>query len=153
MSALYIAPLMKLYHMQAVALKTSLLSYVDDGTHPLRLILGQDHHKGVQPHPCAISQMSEAFKQKVKGTVTEINRHLLELTESFEPVASEAWPGARLMDRFPDQVIFDDCGALLEQDALEARKHDLFTILRNVRLSDDTVYCSVDASLPDNAQH
>jgi len=30
--ALYIALVMKLYHMQAVALKMSLLSYVDDGT-------------------------------------------------------------------------------------------------------------------------
>jgi len=57
------------------------------------------------------------------------------------------------MDRFPDQVIFDVCGSLLEQEALEARERDLFTFLRNVRLSDDTVYCSVDASLPDNAQH
>jgi len=57
------------------------------------------------------------------------------------------------MDRFSDQVIFDNCGSLLEQDALEAREHNLFTILRNVRLSDDTVYCSVDASLPDNTQH
>jgi len=41
----------------------------------------------------------------------------------------------------------------LEQDALDARECDLFTILRNVRLSDNTVYCSVDASLPDNMQH
>ena len=83
----------------------------------------------------------------------EIDRHLPKLTESFKPVASEARPGARLMDRFPDQVIFDDCGSLLEQDAVEARECDLSTILRNVRLSDDTVYCSVDASLPDNVQH
>jgi len=30
--ALYIAPVMKLYHMQAVALKTLLLFYVDNGT-------------------------------------------------------------------------------------------------------------------------
>jgi len=97
--------------------------------------------------------MSEAFKRKVKGTVMEIDRHLPELTESFEPVASEARPGTRLMDRLPDQVIFDDCSSLLEQDALEAHERDLFTILRNVRLSDDTVYCSVDASLPDNTQH
>jgi len=87
-------------------------------THPLRSILSQDHHKGTQPHPCAISQMSEAFKQKVKGTVMEIDRCLTELTESFEPVASEAQPGAQLMDRFPDQVIFDNCGSLLEQDTL-----------------------------------
>jgi len=57
------------------------------------------------------------------------------------------------MDRFSDQVIFDDCGSLLEQDALEAGERNLFTILRNVRLSDDTVYCSVDTSLPDNMQH
>jgi len=32
LSALYIAPVMKLYHMNPVSLKTSLLSFVDDGT-------------------------------------------------------------------------------------------------------------------------
>jgi len=78
-------------------------------THPLQLILGQVHHKGAQPYPCVISQMSEAFKRKVKGTVMEIDQHLPELTEFFEPVASKAWHDAQLMDRFPDQVIFDDC--------------------------------------------
>jgi len=140
-------------HLQKMAGRTNFRAATLSDTHPLRLILSQDHHKGAQPHPCAISQMSEAFKRKVKGTVMEIDRHLPELTESFEPVASEARPGTRLMDRFPDQVIFDDCGSLMEQDALEARERDLFTILRNVRLSNDTVYCSVDASLPDNTQH
>jgi len=64
-------------------------------------------------------------------------------------VASEAQPGARLMDRFPDQIIFDNCSALLEQDALEVHERELSTILSNVTLSDDTVYCSVDVSLPD----
>jgi len=83
----------------------------------------------------------------------EIDRYLPELTESFEPVASEAWPDARLMDRFPDQVIFDNYSPLLEQYALDAHKYNLSTILKNVRLSDDTVYCLVDASLPDNVQH
>jgi len=83
----------------------------------------------------------------------EINQHLPELTESFEPVVSEAQPGTRLLDRYPDQVIFDDCGPLLEQDALDAQERDQSTILQNARLSDNTVYCLVDASLPDNAQH
>ena len=32
LSALYIAPVLKLYHMNPVSLKTSLLSFVDDGT-------------------------------------------------------------------------------------------------------------------------
>jgi len=140
-------------HLQKMAGRANFWVATLSDTHPLRSILSQDYHKGTQPHPCAISQMSEAFKQKVKGTVMEIDRHLPELTESFEPVASEARPGAQLMDRFPDQVIFNDCGALLEQNALEAHERDLFAILRNVRLSDDAVYCSVDASLPDNMQH
>jgi len=140
-------------HLQKMAGRANFRAATLSDTHPLRSILSQVHHKGAQPHPCAISQMSEAFKRKVKGTVMEIDRHLPELTESFKPVASEARPGTRLMDRFPDQVIFNDCGSLLEQDALEAREHDLSTILRNVRLSDDTVYCSVDASRPDNMQH
>ena len=37
--------------------------------------------------------MSETFKQKVKGTVMEIDHRLPDLTESFEPCAPEAQPG------------------------------------------------------------
>jgi len=73
----------------------------------------------------------------------------------------EVWNGVetwrtnsnKLMERFPDQVMFDDCGPLLEQDALDDCKCNLSTILWNVRLSDNTVYCLVEASLPKNGQH
>jgi len=81
-------------HLQKMAGRANFRAATLSDIHPLRLILSQDHHKGTQPHPCAISQMSEAFKRKVKGTIMEIDRHLPELTESFKPVASEARPGA-----------------------------------------------------------
>jgi len=48
----------------------------------------------------------------------EIDRHLPDLTESFEPCAPEARPGARLMDRFSAQIDFDDCGHLEDDEAL-----------------------------------
>jgi len=69
-------------------------------------------------------------------------------------VSSQLFGCSKLLK--PERIIAVNIGrpgSLLEQDALEACERDLFTILRNVRLSDDTVYCSVDASLPDNTQH
>ena len=122
-------------------------------SHPLRSILGQDHHRGAQAHPCAISKMSEAFKRKVKGTVMEIDRCLPDLTESFEPCAPEARPGARLMDRFSAQIDFDDCGHLEDNEGLQARKNTHNDLLKEARRDNGAVYCSTDASLPDNTQH
>jgi len=52
-------------HLQKMAGCANLRAATLSDTHPLRLILGQDYHKGAQP--------SEAFQQKVKGTVMEIN--------------------------------------------------------------------------------
>ena len=60
-------------HLQKMAACANFRAATLSDTHPLRLILSQDHHKGTQPHPFAISQMSEAFKRKVKGTVMEID--------------------------------------------------------------------------------
>jgi len=60
-------------HLQKMAGRANFRPATLSDTDPLRSILSQDHHKGVQPHPCAISQMSEAFKRKVKGTVMEID--------------------------------------------------------------------------------
>ena len=60
-------------HLQKMAGRTNFRAATLSHTHLLRLIISQDHHKGTQPHPFAISQMSEAFKRKVKGTVMEID--------------------------------------------------------------------------------
>jgi len=49
----------------------------------------------------------------------EIDRRLPDLTESFEPCAPEARPGARLMDRFSAQIDFNDCGHLEDDEALQ----------------------------------
>ena len=77
--------------------------------------------------------MSEAFKRKVKGTVMEIDRRLPDLTESFEPCAPEARPGARLMDRFSAQIDFNDCGHLEDDEALQASKNTLNDLLKEAK--------------------
>jgi len=46
------------YHLQKMAGCANFRAATLSDTHPMRLNLSQDHHKGVQPHPCAISQMS-----------------------------------------------------------------------------------------------
>jgi len=81
-------------HLQKMAGQANYQAATLSDSHPLQSILGQDYHKGAQAHPCAISKMSEAFKQKVKGTVIEIDCCLPDLTKSFEPCTPEAWPGA-----------------------------------------------------------
>jgi len=63
-------------HLQKMAGRANYQAATLSDSHPLQSILGQDHHRGAQAHPCAISKMSEAFKQKVKGTVMEIDRRL-----------------------------------------------------------------------------
>jgi len=97
--------------------------------------------------------MSEAFKRKVKGTVMEIDHRLPDLTKSFEPCAPEAWPGARLMDRFYAQIDFDDCGHLEDDDALQARENTLNDLLKEAKRDNGAVYCLTDASLPNSTQH
>jgi len=83
----------------------------------------------------------------------EIDRRLPDLTESFEPCAPEARPGARLMDRFSAQINFDDCGHLEDNEALQARESTLNDLLKEAKRDNGAVYCSTDASLPDNTQH
>jgi len=137
-------------HLQKMAGRANYRAATISDSHPLWSILGPDHHRGAQAHPCAISKMSEAFKQKVKGTVMEIDRRLPDLTESFEPCAPEARPGARLMDRFSAQIDFDDCGHLEDDEALQACKNTLNDLLKEAKRDNSAVYCSMDASLPDN---
>ncbi|KAF4611997.1 hypothetical protein D9613_003793 [Agrocybe pediades] len=82
----------------------------------------------------------------------EVDRHLPELTESFAPVAPEARPGVRLLDRFPDRVEFHGMEGLLDECSLEAYRTELNTVLTEAREQPGTVICAVDASLP-NEEH
>ncbi|KAF4613307.1 hypothetical protein D9613_011208 [Agrocybe pediades] len=82
----------------------------------------------------------------------EVDRHLPEHTESFAPVAPEARPGVRLLDRFPDRVEFHGTEGLLDERSLEAYRTELNTVLTEAREQPGTVICAVDASLP-NEEH
>jgi len=57
------------------------------------------------------------------------------------------------MDRFSAQIDFDDCGHMEDDEALQARKNTLNNLLKEAKRDNGAVYCSTDASLPDNMQH
>jgi len=99
--------------------------------------------------------MALALRDKVHGTIIEIENHHHELTEVFEPCARENLPGFRLMDRFAAQVSFNNFKMNMENKALSVtnRKIELGTLIDELKDNEHAVYCGTDASLPANIQH
>ncbi|KAF4614683.1 hypothetical protein D9613_002817 [Agrocybe pediades] len=139
-------------HLKKLAGRSNFRAATLSDTHPLRSILSEDHRKQASAHPLAISRLTPNQRLKVKGSLMEVDRHLPELTESFAPVAPEARPGVRLLDRFPDRVEFHGTEGLLDERSLEAYRTKLNTVLTEAREQPGTVICAVDASLP-NEEH
>jgi len=50
-------------------------------THPIRSLLSKDYVKQAEVHHCSVSNMASALRDKVHGTIMEIENHHHELTE------------------------------------------------------------------------
>jgi len=99
--------------------------------------------------------MAPALRDKVHGTIMEIENHHHELTEVFEPCTPENRLGFRLMDHFAAQVSFNDFKINMENEALSVtnRKIELDALIDELKDDEHAVYCGTDASLPANIQH
>jgi len=99
--------------------------------------------------------MAPAMRDKVHGTIMEIENHHHELTEVFEPCTPDNRPGFRLMDRFVAQVSFNDFKINMENEALSVtnRKIALDALIDELKDDEHAVYCGTDTSLPANIWH
>ena len=143
-------------HLRKLAERANYRIATLSDTHPIRSLLDEGNRKGASLHPLAIGLMSDALRQKTRGTVMEILQRLPELTEVFEPCAPEARPGQRLLDFYRDRVLFDhfEEGKHGGDEALALRKVHLGTILARAKDNPHSeVYAATDASLPQNPRH
>ncbi|CAA7268138.1 unnamed protein product [Cyclocybe aegerita] len=112
------------------------------GTHPLRSMMGERLLKQAKPHACSAALMTPAMRGKVKSTVMEVDKCVHTLTENFEPLAPEACPGDRLLDRFADCLRFD------EHNPTQDRRPSLNELIVNARADPLTVLAAADGSVP-----
>ncbi|PPQ95831.1 hypothetical protein CVT25_002003 [Psilocybe cyanescens] len=79
-------------------------------TYPVRAFLSRFNCGTIALHPTlSIQTMSEPEIFRTSGTLFESDTNVLALTETLLPMNPLSRPGVRLMDRFADQVHFDDC--------------------------------------------
>ncbi|KAJ2923685.1 hypothetical protein H1R20_g13405, partial [Candolleomyces eurysporus] len=134
LSALVIAPVMKLFRKRSSGLGCTLISYVDDGD----IIVQSDSHP---------------LRQKVvRDAITETSGKIHTLTEVFSPTAEGNTPGERLLDRHQGRVLFDEFDPKGE-DALPKRRTFLDTLQRQAAQQQGTVCCGKDCSVPKRTAH
>ncbi|CAA7268150.1 unnamed protein product [Cyclocybe aegerita] len=116
-------------------------------THPLHSMMGERLLKQAEPHARSAALMTPAMRGKVKSTVMEVDERVHTLTESFEPFAPKARPGDWLLDRFADQLHFDEC------DPTQDRRPYLDKLIAKARADPLTVLAATDHSVPQSNQY
>ncbi|PPQ94342.1 hypothetical protein CVT25_000408, partial [Psilocybe cyanescens] len=120
-------------------------------THPVRAFLSRFNCGTIAPHPSlSIQTMSEPEIFRTSGTLFESDTNVLALTETLLPMNPLSRPGDRLMDRFSDQVHFDDC-KISRGDAdkeLKQRTKHLDKLQDKISENIGTYYAGTDASRP-----
>ncbi|PPQ91341.1 LOW QUALITY PROTEIN: hypothetical protein CVT25_003717, partial [Psilocybe cyanescens] len=120
-------------------------------TNPVRAFLSRFNCGTIVPHPSlSIQTMSEREIFRNSGTLFESDTNVLALMETLLPMNLLSQPGVRLMDRFADQVHFDDC-KIPRGDAnkeLKQRTKHLNKLRDKISENIGTYYGGTDASLP-----
>ncbi|PPQ93946.1 hypothetical protein CVT25_015824 [Psilocybe cyanescens] len=129
-------------------------------THSVRAFLSRFNCGTIAPHPSLLIQtMSEPEIFRTSGTLFESDTNVLALTETLLPMNPLSRLGVRLMDRFADQVHFDDC-KISRGDAdkeLKQRTKHLDKLRDKISENIGTFYAGTDArtdaSLPLSGRH
>ncbi|PPQ95011.1 hypothetical protein CVT25_000353, partial [Psilocybe cyanescens] len=120
-------------------------------THPVRAFLSRFNCSTITPHPSlSIQTMSEPGIFRTSGTLFESDTNVLALTETLLPMYPLSRPGVRLIDRFADQVHFNDCKISCgdADKELKQRTEHLDKLRDKISESIGTYYAGTDASLP-----
>ncbi|PPQ90830.1 hypothetical protein CVT25_011970, partial [Psilocybe cyanescens] len=118
-------------------------------THPVRDFLSRFNCGTIAPHPSlSIQTMSELEIFHTSGTLFESDTNVLALTETLLPMNPLSRPGVRLMDRFADQVHFDDCKTSRGKadKKLKQRTKHLDKLQDKISENIGTYYAGTDAS-------
>jgi len=74
--------------------------------HALLSLLSTRNSKGAHPHPQSLALLTDAQSTWLRSSLLDTEASLLNLTERFDSLYPETYPGYRLLDNFPDHVSF-----------------------------------------------
>ena len=89
-------------------------------------LLSARNSKGTHPHSQSLTLLTDTQSACLKSPLLDTEVFLLNLTECFTPLDSEACPGCRVLDNFPDHISFHPCDHLqksFHKAHLEALDH------------------------------
>ena len=108
MEALAGLPLVFL-HLRKLAMKAVCRIKTLSDMHPIRSLLMGPERKKAKPHALSLSKLGNPERMnRMQSAITEVQQIIEGLTEVLEPSADEACPGARVIDLYPQQIMFLD---------------------------------------------
>ena len=72
-------------------------------------LLSARNSKGTRPHPWSLALLNDTQYAHLKGPLLDTEAFLLSLTECFYSLDAKATPDCRLLDSFPDRILFYPC--------------------------------------------
>ena len=116
-------------------------------THPIRSLMSETFSERAVLHEHSIALMRPRLRANLSTPLTEVDNHLIDLTEKLAPFDPESRPGYRLLDLYKGQVIFHHYRAWKE-DALATHRTFLESLLTHCKGDPRALYAGTDASLP-----
>ena len=96
-------------HLKELVKQSCLKAATLPSQHTLMSLLSAKHSKDTPPHPQSLALLNNTQCACLKGSLLDTEVSLLNLTECFDPLHTEAIPGCRLLDSFPDCIFFYHC--------------------------------------------
>ena len=96
-------------HFKKLVKRSYLRAVTLPSQHILMSLLSAKHSKGAPSDPQSLALLNDIQCVCLKGPLLDTEVSLLNLTECFDPIHTEAIPGYRLLDSFPDCIFFHPC--------------------------------------------
>ena len=135
-------------HLRKLADRAALRLKTLHHTHALHSLLDRASLTTAK-HPLALSLLAPGHRHKAGGPLEEMDLATSESSEEFEALCSEARPGDRLLDRFPDRFTFI-CPppGRLEEEEEAAYRNKVDTALASAEGDPTSLVVVSDASVP-----
>jgi len=133
-------------HFKKLVKQSCLRAATLPSQHALMSLLSAKHSKEASPHPQSLALLNDTQCAHLKGPLLDTEASLLNLTECFNPLHTEATLGCRLLDSFPNCISFHPCNNSSLRDC-KSHLQSLDHICLEISSSSSTLVVVTDASV------
>ena len=133
-------------HLKKLVKRSCLRAATLSFQHALMFLLSAKHSKSAPSHPQSLALLNDIQCAHLKGPLLNIKASLLNLTECFDPLYTEAILGCRLLDSFSDRIFFHPCNRSSLRDC-KTHLQSLNYLYLKTSFSSSTLVVVTDASV------